>query len=175
MHEGNSAEILQSSSGWASANYQRIMETRIFSSGNWEFPIIAKRKEFIWISKIKSTQNILSLFYPDLQQGIGIACYFSCQSCFSLTGWPQMIKCQTILLAWEQTKMQSFNICPQSGDKVRQEPDHKNHLLLTCNPTHFTAGSVFSKVCSNISRVFWSRIFKCLKLLSDKQFLLSIL
>ena len=108
-----------------------------------------KRKEFILISKIKSTQNILSLFYPDLQQGIGIACYFSCQSCFSLTGWPQMIKCQTILLAWEQTKMQSFNICPQSGHKVRQEPDHKTNLLLTCDPTHFAAGSVFSKVCSN--------------------------
>ena len=163
----------------AAAGHQQIIRELwklIFSLPAIEsFQLLQKSKEFIWISKINSTQNILSLFYPDLQRGIGIVCCFSCQSCFSVTGWPQMIKCQTMLLVWEQTKMQSFNICPQSGDKVRQEPDHKNHLLLTCKPTHFTAGSVFSKVCSNISRVFWSRIFKCLKLLSDKQFLLSIL
>ena len=162
MHEGNSAEILQSSSGWASANYQRIMETRIFSSGNWEFPIIAKRKEFIWISKIKSTQNILSLFYPDLQRGLELYVAFHVNLVSLLLADRKWLN---VRLVWEQTKMQSFNICLQSGDKVRQEPDHKNHLLLTCNPTHFTAGSVFSKVCSNISRVFWSRIFKMFKII----------
>ena len=129
----------------AAAGHQQIIRELwklIFSLPAIEsFQLLQKGRNF-WISKIKSTQNILSLFYPDLQQGIGIACYFSCQSCFSLTGWPQMIKCQAMLLVWEQTKMQSFNICPQSGDKVRQEPDHKKPFT-----SHMQPNTLYCRVC----------------------------